>query len=614
MADRFYDGMPGPEIRQELNHAYDFMVGAMVSPTSSTTLTVGTGEQTLTVEENKALGIGQSVRIARTSDPLTWMDGVVTSYVGTTLKVLVSDTDGSGTYSDWTVTLSGAAGPRGDQGPQGPQGKQGDTGPANTLSIGTVQDGPSAGASITGAAPAQTLNLTLPKGEQGIQGIQGKTGATGPANSLSIGTVQGGATADATITGAAPTQTLNLTLPKGDTGAQGIQGIQGKQGEQGIQGLQGKQGDTGNKGWSPVPGAEADGELRLMTVVDWVGGEGTKPAITGYISPTGIVQDKKDATDVRGAPGAGAVSKVNNIDPDGGGNVTLDTDDIAEGSTNKYFSSAAAVTAIKGDADWKASDWDTAYSWGNHASAGYATQTWVGQQGYVTTDTTYSKGTQAQLTTGSSTTSKVWAAKDIAEWVQGLGYLKDTNNLSDLDDAGTALTNLGGTAIGKSLFTLPNPSGVRYLQLLTGGLYGLQTVQELQGTLGVPSEASVAELTEFSTSKYISPSKLGVASELVGISGAADITPNWETFVSAECELTATRTLNNPINVIPGTVRVIWFYGNNLTKRTVSFGNNYIGPDGDLPEISVNNATGFRAVLEVTPDDKIFIYGSEYEL
>jgi hypothetical protein len=101
-----------------------------------------------------------------------------------------------------TITLSN------DQGPQGPTGATGPAGPANTLSIGTVTGGASAAATITGTAPTQTLNLTLPKGD---------TGNAGPANSLSIGTVSEG-TAAATITGTAPSQTLNLTVPKGNTG------------------------------------------------------------------------------------------------------------------------------------------------------------------------------------------------------------------------------------------------------------------------------------------------------------------------------------------------------------------------------------------------------------
>lgn len=51
-----------------------------------------------------------------------------------------------------------------------------------------------------------------------IKGPQGETGATGPANILSIGIVNSGETASATITGEAPNQTLNLTLPRGEKG------------------------------------------------------------------------------------------------------------------------------------------------------------------------------------------------------------------------------------------------------------------------------------------------------------------------------------------------------------------------------------------------------------
>lgn len=81
--------------------------------------------------------------------------------------------------------------------------QKGDTGPANVLSVGTVttlSPGDSATATITGTAPKQTINFGLPQG------------ATGEANSLSVGTVTTG-TAAATITGTAPNQTLNLTIP-----------------------------------------------------------------------------------------------------------------------------------------------------------------------------------------------------------------------------------------------------------------------------------------------------------------------------------------------------------------------------------------------------------------
>lgn len=133
------------------------------------------------------------------------------------------------------------------------RGSIGATGPGNTLAIGTVTSAASPSATITGASPSQTLNLVLPKGDKG------DTGNTGPANTLTIGTVTTGA-ASATITGTAPAQVLNLVVPqgiqgiqgiqgpKGDTGNTGLQGIQGPKGDTGLQGIQGPKGDTGLQG------------------------------------------------------------------------------------------------------------------------------------------------------------------------------------------------------------------------------------------------------------------------------------------------------------------------------------------------------------------------------
>lgn len=88
---------------------------------------------------------------------------------------------------------------------------KGEKGDPNTLSIGTVEETETAQASITGTAPNQTLNLGLPKAEP---------------NTLSIGTVTKGNDASATITGDAPNQTLNLVLPKGDKGDTGPAGFE----------------------------------------------------------------------------------------------------------------------------------------------------------------------------------------------------------------------------------------------------------------------------------------------------------------------------------------------------------------------------------------------------
>jgi len=107
---------------------------------------------------------------------------------------------------------------------------------------------------ISVTASEQNVGVSV-SGGQGPAGPQGATGAAGPANTLAVGTVTSGATAAATITGAAPNQTLNLTLPKGDTGAAGATGAAGPAGPAGPQGPQGPQGDTGPAGATGAAGA-----------------------------------------------------------------------------------------------------------------------------------------------------------------------------------------------------------------------------------------------------------------------------------------------------------------------------------------------------------------------
>lgn len=179
----------------------------------------------------------------------------------------------TGTEEEWLLSLkgpqgnTGPQGERGLQGPRGQQGIQGEPGPSNSLSIGNVTKGEVPSASITGESPNQLLNLTLPKGDKGDmgpRGYQGLKGETGPANTLTIGTVTKSDTPSATITGDAPNQVLNLVLPKGDPGEQGpqgergIQGVPGEQGPRGYQGMRGERGPQGAQGLQGPQGPKGD--------------------------------------------------------------------------------------------------------------------------------------------------------------------------------------------------------------------------------------------------------------------------------------------------------------------------------------------------------------------
>lgn len=79
--------------------------------TSTTSLTLATGSQTLTIQTGKAIVVGMQLMIARTSAPATtYMRGVVTAYNSGTgsLTVSVDYIFGSGTFTDWTISLTGA--------------------------------------------------------------------------------------------------------------------------------------------------------------------------------------------------------------------------------------------------------------------------------------------------------------------------------------------------------------------------------------------------------------------------------------------------------------------------------------------------------------------------
>src|SRR5690606_4700822 len=84
--------------------------------------------------------------------------------------------------------------------------------------------------------------------------------------------------------------------------------------------------------------------------------------------PSGIVANIASAVDVRGAPGDGAVSSVAMSAPTGfsvsGSPVTT------SGTLALSFASGYSLPTTA-----KQSNWDTAYGWGNHASAGYAVAT-----------------------------------------------------------------------------------------------------------------------------------------------------------------------------------------------------------------------------------------------
>lgn len=64
---------------------------------------------------------------------------------------------------------------------------------------------------------------------------------------------------------------------------------------------------AGSSGWTPVFAVASDGSRRVLQVVDWIGGTGTKPATGQYLGDSGFVNTAAEATDIRGEGGTGGL-------------------------------------------------------------------------------------------------------------------------------------------------------------------------------------------------------------------------------------------------------------------------------------------------------------------
>ena len=183
--------------------------------TSTVTLTIATGTQSITTQANLAYSAGARARVAAQTDIMKWMEGRVTSYSGTSLVINVDLVSGSGSFTGWNINLAGAQGTQGIQGVQGLQGNQ---------------------------------------GVQGVQGVQGTTGDPGPQGTQGIEGPQG---------------------PPGDPGGPiGPEGPQGPQGEVGPLGPPGPQGEIGPIGPQGVQGPSGSGVVQSVTAPLVVDGGG----------------------------------------------------------------------------------------------------------------------------------------------------------------------------------------------------------------------------------------------------------------------------------------------------------------------------------------------------
>jgi len=115
---------------------------------STTSVAIGTGSKTFTATTGKAFAAGMWVMAYSAADATNYIAGTVTSYSATTGALVLSSlaTGGSGTKTDWVITLSG----RGAQGGAGAQGPSGSGSTIHAALNGTLQT----------ASPRPTFNFS----------------------------------------------------------------------------------------------------------------------------------------------------------------------------------------------------------------------------------------------------------------------------------------------------------------------------------------------------------------------------------------------------------------------------------------------------------------------
>ena len=84
--------------------------------TSVSSVAIATGSKTFTTNLSNistAFTVGTRIRVAYVTTPANYMEGVITSFSGTTLVVNVDSIGGSGSYANWTISVAGIQGSNG---------------------------------------------------------------------------------------------------------------------------------------------------------------------------------------------------------------------------------------------------------------------------------------------------------------------------------------------------------------------------------------------------------------------------------------------------------------------------------------------------------------------
>jgi hypothetical protein len=84
--------------------------------TSTTSITIGTGSKTFTLNKIDALAVGTRVRVVSSANSANFVEGAITSVASLNIVVNVDSTGGTGTIASWNIAVAGVAGAQGPAG------------------------------------------------------------------------------------------------------------------------------------------------------------------------------------------------------------------------------------------------------------------------------------------------------------------------------------------------------------------------------------------------------------------------------------------------------------------------------------------------------------------
>lgn len=192
-------------------------------------------------------------------------------------------------------------------------------------------------------------------------------------------------------------------------------------------------------------------------------------------------------------------------------------------------------------------------------------------------------------------------------------FLQVANNLSDVSSAGTSRTNLGATTAGGNLFTLANPSAIRFLRINADNTVSALDAATFRTAIGAGTGSGSGDLLSTNNLSDVASATTARANlaaaahdpSVQAVTSSATVTPAFgDDLVKITAQAAALTLANWSGTAIPGWGIAIRIKDNG-TARAISYGTKYRAIGVTLPTTTVISKTLYLGCIYNSDDDKI---------